>query len=174
MSREISFFVPGKSMPAGSKNAFRFGNKISVTDSSGQKGKSWRETIQGIAAQAYDGPLLTGALRVTFMFIVNRPQSHFKRSKGKTSTIVRDGAADWPVVKPDVLKLARAVEDALTDVLWNDDSQIVSELLYKFYVRPEDNERPGVFIQVATMEAPDIVMTDRYRAHMRSVKSEQG
>lgn len=169
---EITFFVPGKSMPAGSKSAFRFGNKISVTDSSGQKGKSWRETIQAIASQAYDGPILMGALRVTFMFIVKRPQSHFKRSKGKTSEIVRDGVAKWPVVKPDVLKLARAVEDALTDVIWNDDSQIVSELIYKFYVRPEDDERPGVLIQVATMDANDLVMTDRYRAQMRSLKND--
>jgi Holliday junction resolvase RusA-like endonuclease len=31
------------------------------------------------------------------------------------------------------LKLARAAEDALTQVIWRDDSQIVSEVLLKVY-----------------------------------------
>jgi len=35
-----------------------------------------------------------------------------------------------------VLKLARAVEDALTGVIWADDAQIVDEVIRKRYGRP--------------------------------------
>jgi Holliday junction resolvase RusA-like endonuclease len=36
-----------------------------------------------------------------------------------------------------VLKLARAVEDALTGVVWRDDAEIVAEGLAKLYGTPE-------------------------------------
>jgi Holliday junction resolvase RusA-like endonuclease len=39
----------------------------------------------------------------------------------------------WPLKPPDVLKTARAIEDALTGALWTDDAQIVSEYLAKRY-----------------------------------------
>lgn len=41
-----------------------------------------------------------------------------------------------PIVRPDLLKLARAVEDALSGVLWKDDSQVVVEVLRKRYDEP--------------------------------------
>jgi Holliday junction resolvase RusA-like endonuclease len=41
------------------------------------------------------------------------------------------------VTRPDVLKLARAAEDALTGIVWRDDSQIVHETLAKVYGEPE-------------------------------------
>jgi Holliday junction resolvase RusA-like endonuclease len=56
-----------------------------------------------------------------------RPRAHFG-ARG-----LRPAAPAWPTVRPDVLKLARAVEDALTGLVWRDDSQIVVELLTKQY-----------------------------------------
>jgi hypothetical protein len=39
-------------------------------------------------------------------------------------------------MRPDVLKLARAIEDAITGVIWVDDSQIIDEHLYKRWGDP--------------------------------------
>ena len=41
-----------------------------------------------------------------------------------------------PTSKPDVLKLARLVEDALTGVLFIDDAQIITELIEKHWGEP--------------------------------------
>jgi Holliday junction resolvase RusA-like endonuclease len=42
-----------------------------------------------------------------------------------------------PVVKPDLSKLVRAAEDALTGIIYHDDAQIVQIEAYKFYELPE-------------------------------------
>jgi crossover junction endodeoxyribonuclease RusA len=42
-----------------------------------------------------------------------------------------------PVVKPDVSKLIRSTEDAMTGILYADDAQIVSETARKLYGIPE-------------------------------------
>jgi Holliday junction resolvase RusA-like endonuclease len=50
------------------------------------------------------------------------------------------------ITRPDADKLVRAVADALTGVLWRDDSQIDRMMVGKFYVRSD--EAPGVEIRV--------------------------
>jgi Holliday junction resolvase RusA-like endonuclease len=49
---------------------------------------------------------------------------------------LRASAPRYPTGRPDVLKLARACEDALTGVIWRDDAQIVVERLYKDWGEP--------------------------------------
>jgi Holliday junction resolvase RusA-like endonuclease len=55
-----------------------------------------------------------------------------------------------PAVNPDLSKLVRATEDALTGLVWADDSRVVSCLSEKFWAT-NDNP-PGAFIRVATIE----------------------
>jgi Holliday junction resolvase RusA-like endonuclease len=66
---------------------------------------------------AFDGPFTVGA---TFYF--NRPKSASVKSR------------PVPTVKPDLDKLTRAVLDALTGIVWRDDSQVVSIIARKFYL----------------------------------------
>ena len=42
----------------------------------------------------------------------------------------------FPTARPDLLKLARAVEDAIQSVVYRNDSQIVDEVLHKRYGEP--------------------------------------
>jgi Holliday junction resolvase RusA-like endonuclease len=56
------------------------------------------------------------------------------------------GLEEWPAKPPDVLKLARAVEDALTGALWTDDALVVSEYLLKRYAPPGGPERVTVTV----------------------------
>jgi Holliday junction resolvase RusA-like endonuclease len=50
-----------------------------------------------------------------------------------------------PIVPPDLDKLIRGVGDALTGVLYDDDSQVIRCLAWKTYA---DTRLPGAFIRV--------------------------
>jgi Holliday junction resolvase RusA-like endonuclease len=137
----IEFTVYGKPQPAGSKRAFvKGGRAIVVDDAKGSR--PWKQEVTGAAVRAmHDAGLTTvsdapmpgfdGPLVVTFAFYVDRPKGHYGVRDLKKS------APPYPIVRPDLLKLARAVEDALTGVVYRDDSQIVRETLEKHYGLPE-------------------------------------
>lgn len=130
----MQFTVYGKPEPAGSKRGFPFKRKdggigVAISDAN-PKSRDWKNAVSSAAKDAYDGPLICGPISVKFHFYLPRPKGHFG-TKG-----LRPSAPKHITTKPDVLKLARAVEDALTGIIWRDDSQIVDELLYKSYGEP--------------------------------------
>lgn len=154
----IQFTVYGQAKPAGSKKAFvnpRTGRAVIVDDS---KNKSWRQEVALAAAAGMERadecePLL-GALEVTFVFYRPRPKGHF--GTGRNAGVVRESAPAFPTTRPDVLKLARAVEDSLTGIVYADDSQIVDERLVKRWGSPERCE-------ITVREAGAAVDEDRGR-----------
>jgi Holliday junction resolvase RusA-like endonuclease len=127
------FTVIGRAEPAGSKRAVPMGQRWGVIDDNA-KSKVWKREVAQTAADVYAGDLLTGPLAVEFDFYVSRPRGHF--GTGRNAGAVKDSAPLYPATRPDVLKLARGVEDALTGVVWNDDAQIVDERLTKRYGSP--------------------------------------
>ena len=132
---QISFEVLGKPQPAGSKKGFPIRRKnggigVVITDANANA-KPWKATVASAAREAYSGPILTGPLSFCVTFYIVRPKSHFGTGRNKNK--LKASAPVYPATKPDVLKLARAVEDALTGVIWRDDSQIVTELMFKCY-----------------------------------------
>lgn len=144
----IRFTVFGTPQTAGSKRAFpiRRGGQVlgvRVTDDN-PKSRDWKTTVSQTAAEHFRGELLDGPLSVELVFSLVRPKGHF----GKRGLLA--SAPEHPTVKPDVLKLARAVEDALTNVVWRDDSLIVRETLWKRY-----GERAGVEITVERIPADE-------------------
>lgn len=137
---DIRFVVLGLPQPAGSKRAFPFkrGNGklgVAVSDAN-PKSRDWKNSVRSEAASVLgEGfPLLAGPLHVEMAFTLPRPKGHF--GSGRNAQQVKASAPQFPAGKPDVLKLARAVEDALSSVVWRDDAQIVSELLLKRYGEP--------------------------------------
>ncbi len=142
----VSFFVPGIPKPAGSKRAF-FNPKTHkpiVVDSSGKPGKDWRGDVKRIAMDHWRDDPVDYCVSLQLWFQMPRPKAHYN-SKGK----LRDSAPFWCPKRPDVGKLARAVEDALTGIIWKDDSQIVTATLDKHY-----DEKPGVWINVFPQPEP--------------------
>jgi Holliday junction resolvase RusA-like endonuclease len=89
--------------------------------------KDWRKvvTLHARAAKAKAGlATITGPVLLAVTFTLARPKSHYRT--GRYAHLLCDGAPDWPEDPPDVSKLARAIEDALTDAkVWKDDSQVV-------------------------------------------------
>ena len=72
--------------------------------------------------------MMLGPVRLELLFFVARPKSHYN-AKGQ----LLKSAPEYPTKKPDLLKLARAVEDALTGIVYAGDEQIVTENLRKRY-----------------------------------------
>lgn len=148
---EIRFTVVGRPEPGGSKTAFVINGRAVVSDAN-KKVKGWRSQVADAASGAYAGPLLDGPLEAEFTFFTPRPKSHYR--SGKNAALLKDSAPEHPTTRPDALKLARAVEDALTGVLYRDDSQIVNEHLHKRYGEPARCE--AVVRTIA--EAPELAL----------------
>ncbi len=141
----ISFFVAGLPKTAGSKRGFYIAKikRVVITDAN-KNSKDWKIDVRNGAAASYSGPPLLGPLSVSFTFFLPRPKAHFK----KDAVTLSDAAPPYPDKKPDVLKLARAVEDACTSIVWKDDAQIVLETLAKLYT----NGTPGVSVRIEQID----------------------
>src|SRR5690606_30101849 len=138
---EIRITVYGTPAPAGSKKGFPLRGKggkivgVRVTDDS-KRSKPWQAAVRSEAADVVNGaPLLDGPLEVEITFYVRRPKGHF--GSGKNAGVVKASAPAFPTTRPDVLKLARAVEDSLSGIVYRDDAQIVTEDLRKRFGEPE-------------------------------------
>lgn len=124
----IAFVVHGRPMPAGSKRAFFRGGRALIVDAN-KKSRPWKDQVAQVAGETMAGrELLRGPLHVTLHFYVRRPKAHLS-ARGQ----IKESAPRFPTTKPDVLKLARGVEDAMSGVVYADDSQIVFESLRKSY-----------------------------------------
>lgn len=138
MSFFVRFEVLGKPQPAGSKRAVPTnrnwgsvpGVRWRVVDANADA-DAWKQLVglTGRAAmlKARLSPF-TGALYMEMVFFRERPKSHL-RAGGELSA--EGHRTPHPATKPDVLKLARAVEDGLTDVVYDDDARIVDEVIRK-------------------------------------------
>lgn len=131
MADSVSFTVYGGAKPAGSKK--HVGKGI-IVDANPQS-RGWKKTVAQVAGKAMEEaqlPLFRGPIEASFVFYRRRPKSHFRKDG-----TVKPSAPIYPMPKPDVLKLARAVEDGLIGVVYDDDAQIVTEHLDKRYGEPE-------------------------------------
>lgn len=158
----LKFFVPGHPEPAGSKKSYvpldkkkispewprgmpyqdANGRVIVNTIDDNSESKIWKGVVSTYATFAR-GPLqpTDGPVALDLVFVVTRPKKHYRT--GKFASLLRDDAPLWPAVKPDVLKLARGVEDALTGIIWVDDARIIPERIAKTY-----GSLPGVHVSI--------------------------
>lgn len=134
--KPIEIRVDGKPQPAGSKRAFVirkcgvYTGRAIVTDAN-PKSRDWKIDVQYAARAVYMGPALRGPIFLRLDFRVDRPKSHY--GLGKNAFTLKANAPKHPTSKPDATKLCRGVEDALTHIIWADDSQIVSQVISKSY-----------------------------------------
>lgn len=145
----------GTPAPQGSKNARaiykgkgearQFTGKVAMHESS-KKVKPWREVVAAFARnystisdQDGEWELLDGPLVVDMVFTM---------PKGTTLPKY----LDWHFRTPDLSKLARSTEDALTGIVWQDDARITAyRRLEKRYEGSDDFDaldQPGVVVRV--------------------------
>lgn len=120
----IDLWIPGEPATAGSKEykgKTKTGRPI-IADSSGAKGVSWRTSVQDAARKVHDGPPIPRgtAIAMVCVFYRARPKGHY----GAKGVKPRYQDVQW-VTKKDSTKMLRAAEDALSKVLYQDDSQVI-------------------------------------------------
>lgn len=139
------FFVPGLPAPGGSKTAFVPRRKngsfvlrpngspvVNMTDSGGVRNKNWRNVVAVMAKQSMRGASPSGLPCFwRFNFFMPRAQAEF-RANGE----LKEWAKKYHTSAPDCLKLCRSTEDALTNIIWIDDAQVVSQNATKEYIKP--------------------------------------
>lgn len=120
-------FVPGVPVAQGSKRYLGRGQrgKLRMAHDNAERLEPWRVTIAAKAEEKMAGgePTRAGvALALRFIFV--RPKSHY--GSGRNAELLKPSAPRVPTGKPDIDKLERAVLDALTAIVYVDDSQVVT------------------------------------------------
>jgi crossover junction endodeoxyribonuclease RusA len=134
ISWDLEIFVPGHSAPQGSKR--HVGGGVLVESS--KRVKPWREHVAQTVLPVWgDRSPLEGPVGVEIEFVMPRPASTPKR---RTPPAIK---------KPDVDKLLRAALDALTKVVWRDDSVITAVRMSKRLA--ELGEQPGMHLCVGSL-----------------------
>ena len=124
----FEFVVEGRPAPQGSKKSFGHGRMVEMS----KYVKPWRAAVEAAAVLrkdavgADDGHVFSKGVPVAMnvTFYLKRPKSHYRT--GKYATVLREDAPRWVVNTPDLSKLIRSSEDAITTAgLWADDAQVV-------------------------------------------------
>ncbi len=125
----ISFQVHGLPIPQGSTRAWVLHGKPVITSSA--KGlATWRRLVADVAQNYAPAEPWEGPVGIELHFGLPKPKSAPKRKRV------------WPDKRPDLDKLTRAVLDALTYVVFADDSQVVDIRASKDY------GAPGVVVEI--------------------------
>lgn len=148
----ISFQVIGEPMPQGS---MRIGHgKVQckvcgrgdayMVPSGQEKLRPWRAAVKSAAASymhVRQLPVFRVAVELEVIFYLTRRYA-------------TDLERDYPSEKPDWDKLARAIGDALSKVVYDDDKRVVDAIVRKRWV--ESGCPPGARINVRPMPAPQL------------------
>jgi len=160
----LTITVYGKPAPQGSKR--HVGNGILIESSKALH--PWRADVRTTAHQhirctcpnncgkLLPGYPIEGPVAVRMVFTMIRPRSHYRT--GRNSHLLRPDAPTRPHTPPDLSKLIRSTEDALTAAgVWRDDARVVE------YTRaakvwagedPESLDAPGCRIVIQPLDTP--------------------
>lgn len=134
----VTFKVSGLPMPKGSFTRMPNGAMLPAgTTESRKKVANWRTDIRTAASEAMgDLQPSRNAIKIMVEFRLPYPKSIIRKWQ----------FGWWPNTKqPDIDKLLRMLFDALTGIVWVDDSQVTHVMCNKFYAW---NDKPGAIAVV--------------------------
>lgn len=144
---QLSFRVAGHPRPGGSKRGFIIPgqNRVAMVKAGGQNEINWRQGVKHAAIEAMNGrdPFL-GPLEIEYTFFMLRPKAHSYTGKRRNGEL-RDNAPKYHITTPDLTKLIRSTEDAMTAIVFRDDSQVAVVHASKLY---SDDGKLGVKITI--------------------------
>lgn len=146
----IAFEVRGNPVSEGSTRVWMVKGKPITTHGSKGLG-AWRRVVADMAQQYAPDEPWDGPVAVVLLFTRSRPKSEPKRRR------------TWPDRKPDLDKWIRAVLDALTGVIFNDDGQVVEIRATKEW------GAPGVTVVVERVDANTPTLHETLRFTKRSL-----
>ncbi len=173
----LTFRVFGEAQPQGSSKAFvPKGWTRPIVTSDNPKNKGWRQLVAEGANRAladlpaYDREVIQGPVRVTIAFYLPRPKA-----------LMRPNRPVAHLKAPDVDKLCRSCLDALTHVVWRDDSQVVELTAFKGYADVDDLphvdirvEETGGMMRTDLRQSSFFELDDEDRRPLEGVGDNQG
>lgn len=118
--RPVVFKVHGRPVPLPRPRVFK-GRAVSITST---KARAWKGAVRAEAEQAAAASGWIPShrpLRLSLVFVYKRPKKHFD-SKG---LVLERYAHAYMTARPDIDNLAKMIMDAVNDVLYVDDSQVI-------------------------------------------------
>lgn len=110
-----------------------------------KKSKSFKDRVYQEALKYKPGTPLTEAISLQVKVFRSMPKMSKKRTQEALDGIRR------PITKPDADNYVKGVKDALSKVIWKDDSQVVDLHVSKFY---SDNPRVEISIKAVECGRP--------------------
>lgn len=100
---------------------------------------AFKASVKHEAKAAYDGPPLSGPIRIDCVFIFPRPKGMIWKTKPMPRVP--------HVSKPDTDNVVKAVKDALSGIIWRDDAQVYQEFCTKWVAAGDEQPRTIVTIR---------------------------
>ena len=125
------FFVEGRPVPQSRPRVVTKGGKSWAFSDRSPALRDWKRRIAFVAKDAYKGEPATGAVELLVCFLMSAPKK---------------GGEGYHVKRPDLDNLLKAGKDALSGIVWIDDSQVSLTTAVKRYRR--DGEESGVQVKV--------------------------
>lgn len=149
----LVFTVFGVAQAKGNMRAFmKRGMKFPILTDSNRNAKSWSQLVAEGANRAlgelpaHERGVLQEGVRLSVIFALPRPKKYQRR-----------GLNVAHLTAPDLDKLLRAVLDALTHVVWRDDSQVVELLAVKQYADVDDAPHVRIRVEPTAGHQPVVV-----------------
>jgi Holliday junction resolvase RusA-like endonuclease len=135
----ISFYVPGKPVGKGRARSTRSGHHYTP-----EKTVNFENLVGYHGNQAMQGrPLYQGPMKLTLLIDFDVPASWSQKKRNAAL-----GGVILPTKKPDCSNILKAIEDALNQVVYHDDVQIVTGTFDKRY-----REQAGVTVMLEPLAA---------------------
>lgn len=138
----IEITIPGEIQAQGRPRFARRGGFVQTYDP--PESKKYKEVVKYHAMPHKPKELLNEALAVEINIFKTPPQSI---SKVKKNRVELENESLRPLTKPDVDNYAKGIKDALTGIIWTDDSKVVELVIRKFY-----SLNPRAEVKVKTLE----------------------
>ena len=132
----IKFTVWGEPVAQGRPRATTINGRVKMYDP--KKSSEYKNYIRLVASQHAPKELLDGPLRLDVKIYKPTLKSFSKKKK----EMAEQGVLR-PTTKPDVDNYVKAIKDALKNVIWKDDSQVVDLQASKYY-----SEKPRIEVKI--------------------------
>ena len=142
----LKFRVDYKPTPLKRPRLTRIGGKPVIYDASKKDKKDWLNLARIFSPETpYDGPL-----RIHLEFYFPRPKNHYRT--GKYSDQLKPSAPHIHTNMPDVDNLSKFILDAMNEVFYEDDRQVVELNSHKEYLNDKTNTTGYTIVTIMPYE----------------------
>ncbi|TRY25943.1 RusA family crossover junction endodeoxyribonuclease [Brevibacillus sp. LEMMJ03] len=134
--QSISFTVYGEPVAQGRPRASTAGGFVRLYDP--QKSRDYKDYVRLVASEHAPSKLIEGPLQLKVNVYRPIPKSFSKKKAAQA-----EAGELRPTSKPDADNYLKGIKDALKNVVWKDDSQVVEVSVSKWY-----SDRPRVEVQI--------------------------